>query len=411
MSDEHLIEEKINNTFASRKEYDNARYISRKEYEIDLRRAINRFRYVFITGESGSGKTWLVDYYIYNYGIEKRYINLAEVGVAGSFIDYLKKSIPEEPVGRTNRISGGVDAKFLSGSGEVETNYEFNNDYLWEFIESSRDCVIVLDNFETIIGNARILNEISCLITLADDPRMIKYNPHFLIIGALRDIVEYFQTMPNYQTIANRIRTINIKGFTDTETLDFVSKGFYDSGFCVTKSAELANRIYTLTGGFPQAVNELCYDVAIVHYDNNKNEIEIPSELEYKAELKWLEESMLAEYSVVNSYFMENVCKDDLLNYILYSLCEFKMREFSVSEIKAQAEMLMTDEKKQISNVKAKKFLDRLSDDTDNRNILIKTNADGYRVKSYKTMACISIILYIDDINQVRCTDDIDLIG
>ena len=49
----------INEVFGSRDTYDKKRYIKREEYEKELMREINRYRYVFIIGESGSGKNWL----------------------------------------------------------------------------------------------------------------------------------------------------------------------------------------------------------------------------------------------------------------------------------------------------------------------------------------------------------------
>ncbi len=401
------MEDAINIIFANREEYDQKRYIPRDRYEVELKRAIDRYRYVFITGESGSGKTWLADYYLSSTRGKNDYINLAEVGLAGSLIEYLKKTKPEIKTEETSSMEAGANISFISGAGGVTSTYQINNDFLWDFIKSNKNRIIVLDNFESIIGKQKVLEDISCLITLADDPRMIEYNPKFLIIGALRDVVKYFQTMPNYQTIANRVRTVPIKGFTDSETVEFVRKGLIECGFSSTTMNELANEIYKLTGGLPQAVNELCYDIAISHFDRNESEIVASSEIVYNAELKWIFERMVGEYSVVNGYFLENINSNPLLNNILYLLGEFELREFSVSQICAKMDMLMMEVKGTLSQKKVRDYLDKLSDEQENRNILIKTNADGYKIKSYKTKACISMVLYVKD-NQVKCVDNMD---
>ncbi len=408
MTKQMITEENINIFFAKRQNYDKTRYISRNNCEVDLRRKIERNRYVFITGESGSGKTWLVDDYISRNGLKRTYINLAEVGTCHGFSNYLMMNSHEEKVEKTTDVKGKVGVGISAVSGRQTDKYIVKHNYLWEFVEANKESVIILDNFESIIENKELIGEIGCLITLADDPRMIKFAPKFLIIGALRDVVKYFQMMSNYQTIANRVGKVSIKGFTDTETHDFVMKGFRGCGFDLKNSAELSKEIFIHTGGFPQAVNELCYNIALVHLDDNKNEIAISGESIIKAERQWLNESLLAEYSVVNEYFMKNLSETEYLNNILYSFTEIQMREFSVSEIIAQAEELINDEKRSISKTKVKAFLDELSEEENNRNILVKTNENGYKLKSYKTLACIRITLKIEG-NCVICQGDIEI--
>lgn len=386
-------EEQINTIFANRKDYDEKRYIHREKYEKDLKREIERWRYVFVTGESGSGKTWLVDYYLSTNEKEKKYINLAEVGLVGRLTSYLEKSKQQVRTEDKMAAKATIGASFLSGSGEITSTYQINNDYLWDFIADNKDCIIVFDNFESIIQNADVLYDISCLITLADDPRMKLYNPRFLIIGALKDVLKYFRTMPNYQTIENRVNTVLINGFTDIETASFVNRGFEECGFNTNKMNALTKRIYELTWGFPQAVNELCYYIAISHLDANETNIIFPSRTVYKAEIEWVSRSMLAESQVIKGYFDENNIDNPLLNFILYASSIFEMKEFSVEKMHAMVEQLIGDTSKRIPITKVRSFLNRLSEQQENRNILIKTKDNGYKFKSYKTLSCISVVL------------------
>ena len=144
MRKKESMEDVINIVFANRKEYDKNRYISRDRYEIELKRAIERFRYVFITGESGSGKTWLAEFYMSSVRGKNNYINLAEVGLAGSLILYLKKLMPEIKSEETTSLGADASIPLISGSGEVTSTYEINNDFLWEFIKTNRNHIIIL---------------------------------------------------------------------------------------------------------------------------------------------------------------------------------------------------------------------------------------------------------------------------
>lgn len=388
-------EDKINTVFANRKDYDAKRYIPRPKYERDLQRELDRWRYVFVTGESGSGKTWLVDYYLSTNEKEKKYINLAEVGLAGSLMSYLEKSAPQVKTEDKLSAKANVSIPVLSGSGELTSTFQINNDYLWDFIEENKDRIIVFDNFESIIQNKELLNDISCLITLADDPRMRQYNPHFLIIGALKDVLQYFRTMPNYQTIESRVSTVLINGFTEVETDSFVNKGFTECGFNTSKMKGLTKRIFDLTWGFPQAVNELCYYIAISHYDANETDIKFPSEAVYRAEKELVRKSMMAESLILKGYFDENNHSNPLLNYILYASNNIGMKEFSAEKILATAEQYIRESEKMLPITQVKDFLNMLSEQQENRNILIRTKNNGYRFKSYKTFSCISVVLDI----------------
>lgn len=399
-------EVRINEIFANREDYCEDRYIAREDCERNITRAINRFRYVFITGESGSGKTWLTKNILSKLGYQYEYINLSEIALCGGLIEYIKNTFKEIETGRSETICAEANAIIASGRGEASHEYQINTDFLWGFIKKYKKRVVVFDNFESIIDNQQILNDISCLITLADDPRMQDYDPKFLIIGAVNDVVRYFQTMSNYQTIASRVKNVPIYGFTDTETSNFVSKGFAECGFSSNSMSELSMKIHNLSGGLPQTVNDLCYYIAIEHLDIGEDKIELGSEIMKRAEQKWISERMLAEYSVIRGYFTENITDNELLNYVLFSMSTFDLREFSSSEIRAKAEIAMGDNvKKGLSVKKVKDYIERLADDTGNRNILVKTNTDGYRIKSYKTKACLLSVLYIEN-DKLFCLDN-----
>lgn len=270
-----ITENKINAIFKIREEFNEKNYIVREYYEKELKRAIGRYKYVFIVGESGCGKTWLTTHVIKNDDKKFKFVNLSDVKMRGGFYNYFSTLHSEMLVERTETKEAGVNAGFAAGNLEASRTYEVNNDYFKMFLQNNKDHIVVLDNFETIINDEKMLADLSCIITMADDPLMLANNVRFLIIGATNSIMQYFEKMPNYQTIASRIQTISVRGFNDTECNVFVSKRFRECGFSVPLIDELSNYVLRCTAGIPQSVNDMCYCIAITYLDENSDKIQM----------------------------------------------------------------------------------------------------------------------------------------
>ena len=176
----------------------------------------------------------------------------------------------------------------------------------------------------------------------------------------------------------------------------------------------MTKKIYELTGGVPQAVNELCYEIAIAHYDKNKDIIDSRNPEVYTAQTKWINGNMKVVSSVIHRVFIENIKNEPNLNFVLYSLTEVKPgEEFTVQQIEAKVDELMGNPNRTVTKKSIKRFLDKLSDEVDNNNLLINTNINSYKIQSFKTSACLKIVLYIDSIDkndQVKWVDDIEWI-
>jgi hypothetical protein len=373
--------------------------------EKELKRQLTQYRYVFLTGESGSGKTWLTNHCFPNI-IASDYINLSDVSLKGGLVEYMENSMPELPTEKNSATNLEGSIGFAGGSFNSNETYKVNTDVLWEFIKIRENRVIILDNFESILNNQRVIDEISCLITLADDPLMETYNPRFIIIGTLGDIGNFFQTLPNYQTISNRTSYVKIPGFNDTECLNYVSRGFREIGFTSTDINELSQFIYNITNGMPQAVTELCYYIAIKHFDENVNEVIPGGSLVNAANRKWVQKRMYSEHLVIKKYYYDNKETEINLNYVLASIDNFGLRTFSAEQMRSKAEEAMGDNCTTSLNLsKVRNFLDILSDDSENRNLLIKTEYKEYKSKSFKTSACISLSLDINDTGVILIDD------
>lgn len=394
-----INEDKINDIFCNRGEFSEKEYISRQFYEMQLGRYLDRNKYVFVKGESGCGKTWLINHILKGLKVEYEFVNMASVKMQGGFYFFFKNALPEIKMERNETMSASANALAVMGGLETEKVYSIGHDYLWEYLKSHNKKIIVFDNFESIIEDRQILNELSCIITLADDPQMLKTDTKFVIIGATSDIMQYFEEMPNYQTIANRVAVMRVNGFNDTECRDFISKRFRDCAFTLSNLDALSNYIFARTNGMPQSVNDLCYYIAIAYLDARQTNIVQNSSFVEEGEKNWVDARLDAEYSLIRGLYKENVKTDIKNNHILFALRNYRLIEFSSSEVLAYIDSYLNREIKGMNKTAVKKYLIKLADDSKNRNILEKTCDDGYKVKSYKTFACINIVLVNENDN------------
>ncbi|MCQ2080459.1 MAG: ATP-binding protein [Lachnospiraceae bacterium] len=388
-----ITEEKINTIFRNREEFNEKSYIVREYYEKELLRAINRYKYVFVAGESGCGKTWLTTHIMKSVAGKYKFVNLSDVKMKGGFYQYFSALYSEVLVERIETKEAGINAGIAAGNLEASRTYEVSNDFFKLFLQDNKNQLVVLDNFETIINDEKMLEDLSCIITMADDPLMIKNNVRFLAIGATNSIMQYFEKMPNYQTIASRIQTISVRGFNDTECNSFVSKKFRECGFTVPMIDDLSNYVLKCTAGIPQSVNEMCYCLAISYYDNESDKILMNDEIFIKAQEGWVKTRLAAEYSVIRGLYNDNISESNGLNHVLYALCNYEKSDFSSSQVNAYIDGYLPKPIKGLNKTNIKKYLIKLSDDKNNRNLLVKKSEDLFEMKSFKTFACINLVI------------------
>lgn len=395
-----ISEEKITSVFETRPEFDENEYIIRENLEKELSRALLRFRYILLSGESGCGKTWLTRYVIKSK--KYKFINLSEIRMMGGFIHYFESEVGEVMVERSETMKTQANAIVAAGGLESNKKYHRVNHYLDLFLDKYKNNIIVLDNFESIINNEEILNDLSCIITMADDPKIVNSGVKFIIIGATSDLSKYFEEMPNYQTIANRVSVVKIAGFNSIECEEYVKGRFKECGFGIVEIGKISEDIRKWTDGLPQSVCDLCYEIAISFYDALKDKIQF-SENEYIMAIEnWLNKRLIAEYSVISGLYNENIKTAKQNNYILYALKKYKCTTFSYTQVQAYIDELTPNkEVKGLTKTGIKKYLQKLSETDTNRNILVQVGNGDFKIKSYKTYACIEYYVDIDE-EQVK---------
>ena len=395
-----IKEEKISSVFEARPQFNVEEYIIREHFQRELLRSLSRFRYILISGESGCGKTWLTNYVLSEK--KHKFINLAEIKMLGGFLQFFESEVGDVMVERCETMKTEATAIVATGGLESNKTYQHVNHYLDLFLKKYKNHIIVLDNFESIIKSEEILNDLSCIITMADDPKIMDNGVKFIIIGATSDLARYFQEMPNYQTIANRVSVVKVAGFNSIECEQYISRQFKECGFEIVESGKISEDIRKWTDGLPQSVCDLCYEIAISFFDASKEKIRF-GENEYRlASDKWMNKRLIAEYSVISGLYNDNIKTAKQNNYILYALKKYKCTTFSHTQIQAYIDELTPNKEiKGLTKTGIKKYLQKLSETDKNRNILVQIGNDDFKIKSYKTYACIEYYIDIDE-EQVK---------
>lgn len=266
---------KVSEVFTPRRASVNpAMYIERPRHERDLKRAIRGSLHAILSGESGSGKSWLYKHvaeiddwkmYYANAGNAARYKSLTRV------IDLAVRDHDERHVTEFSQELGAEAKVFgLGGSGKAARKYEVKKrEVLLEAFKAARTkarkrvTVLVIDNFEAIFSKPELMEELGNIILLLDDSDYAKYDVKILIVGVPSDVIEYYQRLPNLEPVTNRLTELpplfSLKLGGQIE--DFVKRGFVGHlkvPLSTTQTREIAVHLDDVTLGIPQRLHEYC---------------------------------------------------------------------------------------------------------------------------------------------------------
>ncbi len=266
-------------------------YIPRKKYDDVLASCMKTKTNIFISGESGSGKTWLYEIFFATRKINFIVINLAEIIMYDSLFCMLEK-------------------KILGSSGKIVKNEILDVCYskLNEKNHTQRNpSFIVFDNLEHLesIGiDPRYKNELILLIHSLDNRELSAYNIRYLLVGIPSSLKEFFSGMSIlFEPIANRIREVpTLDGFEVSELNEFLRKTLVEKLFFhISNSSlkEISEYIQKVTDLIPLRVQQFLFYLAHEIMNNCKK---YEKELLYESSKKWI----YAHYSEVEIVFDEH---------------------------------------------------------------------------------------------------------
>lgn len=388
----------IDDVFKARSKFDIGKYIVRKKLELEYEDAIKSDLCILIRGNSGVGKTWLTYKMMIQTESHYKIINLALIKSHQTFDNYFKNNIPNLLIKQTNTKKANANALVATGELSTTTEYIPSHNYFIEFLKAIKSDYIIFENFESILGETELIKELGCLITLMDDNIVKKYGTKFIIIGTNTDIQRFFSSLPNSDTIDNRIRELSeIKGFSELECFSFVINGFkkLDIKIPLTEESNINKKIYKLTCGIPQRLHELCRIISQIHINNENYNFSY----DYVEEAKkmWLVTSFSKNYALLSEMYRNNLRENKNNNYILFIIAEQDSLQFDYLKIHANiSEYFPT---KNIGKIVVKNYLKKLADTSKNNNILVSHDNDFYSIRDYKTILCLRSMLYLDEDN------------
>lgn len=335
-----------NDIFNPRGKYNAEMYVARPTYERSLSLSLSNDLCILVHGQSGTGKTWLTRNVLEKESFYYKIVNLAAASSHGSIYDCFKHSMNREGWRiKTKYVEGKATGLGISGFANANLShsgeYSHTVDYFMEFLKFMKHSAggkkkryIVFENFESIIGKDKLIEELTNLIILTDDDEVAEYETKFIIIGATKDIHKYFSELPNINTIENRIYELpEVKTLSTLQSFELIDRGFkkldvyFDKEDLLEKYKEELTRA---TGGIPQRLQELCLAVSQIFKENNW---EAKEEFIEIAKKDWIKTSLNKNYVSMTKILKYDSLSDSRKNQVLYCVAQKDNISFDSAEV------------------------------------------------------------------------------
>lgn len=398
------MKKKPNEVFTPRNPTVNpAMYIERPTLESSLKRAIDGTQHILIHGESGCGKSWLYKRVLENEDVLITAANLGNASRLGKIVAEIENSVAEISgaikIGYTETKEAEISAGFAKGvlthEGEYETPQIDALERAFKALRQKagkRNCCLVLDNLESIFGNAKLMSELGDIILLLDDPRYARHEVKLLVVGVPEGVREYFSRTENRLTVTNRLYEIpEVGSLQPAQTARFIETGFIHELGCSLDedmARVLSDFAFFITGGVPQMLHEFCLELAYLAEDVNDV---ISKPMLKSAAARWLQASLSSSYSAVEEMMNDRSTVAGRRNQVLYALGQVRKDNFNYSDI----EEIVRREFPDSTEGKTLNVSGILSELADRENSLIKRarKANSYSFVDPKYRMCIRVML------------------
>ncbi|WP_122467807.1 ATP-binding protein [Brevundimonas lutea] len=292
-------------------------YVRREELEEKLRRALSSTKFIVIHGESGNGKTWLYKKIFRELDVFTQVMNLSTADSMGSLSAAIESKMAES----------GIEPDF----GSVSSLLRFVQ-YI-RHQAGSRQAVLVLDNFEQVVDNDKILREIAAAIISADDESVAAANVKIVIVGTPNDIRAMISKLASGSTISNRLTEIpEVARMSQAEAVDLIERGLErEIGLNITvDKTQLLHDISWKTDRIAQHIHEFCLNIA---YEAIKNDGEISNEVVSIAERQWMDEYLSADWAIIDGIMNARETRAGRKNQVIFALGQCETEDFTSTDI------------------------------------------------------------------------------
>jgi hypothetical protein len=337
---------KVSDVFTPRRAKVNpAMYIERPHHERELKRAIAGSLHVVLTGESGSGKSWLYKHLAETEGWKVFHANASNAARYQSLTNVIGLAMREHDERKVTEFSQelGAEAKVfgLGGSGKASRKYEVRQrEALLEAFKSARvragkqSAVVAIDNLEAIFSKPPLMEELGNIILLLDDPDYAEYDIKLLIVGVPSAVIEYYERIENLEPVSNRLTELPPLSSLNWGQIEaFVRRGFLEHlklSLSRLQIREIALHVEEVTLGIAQRLHEYC---EILGHSIEDSGWVYDSSLLGISDRKFLDTSLKKSYTVINGCMNERKTKTGRRNQVLYALGKFKASELEVRRV------------------------------------------------------------------------------
>ena len=340
---------KPEDVFKPRGEYNSEMYVKRPKYEDEFESALESDMCLLIHGQSGTGKTWLTRRMLESKNIYYKVINLANASNSNSIYFCFKSLMSREnwQIRTAYSEKKAAEIKIPVAGAQLETtnSYEKSTDYFMEFLKfmsyramnKNQKRYIVFENMEAILNSEQMIKEMANFITLVDDEEVAKFKTKFIIIGATKDIHQYFRKVLNVNTIDNRIFELtDVSTLTVPQTHELIVRGFKKLEIAFendTLEKQCIDEYIRITAGIPQRVHELCLIFCQTARKCGKNVGQ--QEIE-KSKKKWIGTSLNKNYAYISRLLNIESNMDSLKSKVLYCIAQLDILYFTSEKIEQE---------------------------------------------------------------------------
>lgn len=391
-------------------------YVRRFDIENELKSAISGSKHIIIHGDSGTGKSWLYKKVLKDLKLKYFPSNLANVSRFNSFDkefeNLINRVTKKTKISYRETESGAFEAEIGGNMLTVffakiktalnissQANFKINSkepfeaclEYLYK-ISNKKTSVLVLDNFESILENDKLLKELSDLILLLDDERYGQYKVKLLIVGTPGDILYYFSNISSNAPVVNRLKEVSeVSRMTDEQATELIDKGFKNElKYSFEDEDKVKEHIIWVTDQIPQRLQEYCLILANLGRDKK----ELNKSLLEKADIEWLQDSLSSNYVAIEKAMNARETTVGRRNQTLFALGQLNGNEIRNSDIEVIVRKVLSDKTEGVViNISA-----MLSELERNNPPIIKRSpkGDAYYFCDPKFRICIRTMLFVE---------------
>lgn len=330
-------------------EVNNSMYVRRVELETRLIDAFPSNKFIVIHGESGNGKTWLFKKVFADQGIHYEVVNLGNASGADSLDKAFAVKLGEwgSKQKTSEGTASGATAKPM-GIGidhrlDTSTSYAAKSPFhhLVEEVRrrcgNDKRCAIIFDNFEAIVDNAKLIQELAGIILNADDESFAKHNVQLVIVGTPTNLKQTIVQLSKSASVANRLVEIpEVARMSSDEAAQLMEQGFVNElGLSFAKDLSkvtVFDEIAWNTDRIAQHIQELCLLIA---QHANRNARQISKEVIEKSTETWVNDTLSADIATIHGSMNARDTRIGRKNQALYALGQCKLEDFKDTDIEA----------------------------------------------------------------------------